>query len=444
MLGKQWLNRYVSTDMRGTATERSQNRQRKLNGIVSWYFEYVMESLPLMLQAALLLLGCALCLYLWDIDTTIASVVLGVTSFGVAFYLFIVAAGTTSEICPYQTPGSRILRSAPPVLASAFRRAIGRSETVRTVQEKKWWWESWWSVENIKAFLMRVPRELPSALGLDAFRLGRTVIYPLVVFVNRIYTRLLGSPSTPPHGSHQRTTTLDLQCISWILRVSLDKVVHLSTLESLAAIASLADFDPTLVVDCFNTFAGCAKVANNTVVITRGLERLAAASALCLLRTFSRLSVVDPTSDVLGDIRRRYSRNFPPTTNFDGLPFFYIFSVVHDVFYPGWNDRWFDWGDRRPSSHEHIIFAHALSDLSLSEYRRGDRSGKKVPRWILRFALHSLSLDPPPPASVVADCLSIIATDLGCNVSSTTTVISNERYVRAQQIFGLSDPEPAH
>ena len=291
---------------------------------------------------------------------------------------------------------------------------------------------------------MRVPRELPSALGLDAFRLGRAVIYPLVAFVNRIYTRLLRSPSTSTHGSDQRTTTLDLQCISWILRASLDKVVHLSTLESLAAIVSLADFDPTLVVDCFNTFAGCAKVVNNTVVITRGLERLAAASALCLLRTFSRLSVVDPTSDVLGDIRRRYSRNFPPTTNFDGLPFFYIFSVVHDVFYPGWNDRWFDWGDRRPSSHEHIIFAHALSDLSLSEYRRGDRSGKKVPRWILRFALHSLSLDPPPPASVVADCLSIIATDLGCNVSSTTTIISNERYVRAQQIFGLSDPEPAH
>ena len=111
MLGKQWLNRYASTDMRGTAIERSQNRQRKLNGIVSWYFEDVMESLPLMLQAALLLLGCALCQYLWEIDLTVASVVLAVTSFGLAFYFFVVTAGAASESCPYQTPGSRILRS---------------------------------------------------------------------------------------------------------------------------------------------------------------------------------------------------------------------------------------------------------------------------------------------------------------------------------------------
>jgi hypothetical protein len=43
MLGKQWLNRYMSTDMRGTAIERSQNRQQKLNGIVTWCFDYVMD-----------------------------------------------------------------------------------------------------------------------------------------------------------------------------------------------------------------------------------------------------------------------------------------------------------------------------------------------------------------------------------------------------------------
>jgi len=59
MLGKQWLNRYASVDMRGSAIERSQNRQRKLDGTVTWYFDHIMELLPLMLQFALLLLGCA-------------------------------------------------------------------------------------------------------------------------------------------------------------------------------------------------------------------------------------------------------------------------------------------------------------------------------------------------------------------------------------------------
>ena len=82
VLGKQWLNRYDSADQRGSAIERSQNRQRKLGGIVTWYFYHVMESLPLMLQGSLLLLGCALSRYLWETDITIASVVLSVTSFG--------------------------------------------------------------------------------------------------------------------------------------------------------------------------------------------------------------------------------------------------------------------------------------------------------------------------------------------------------------------------
>jgi len=52
MLGKQWLNRYMSVDMRGSAVECSQHRHRKLDGIVCWYFNHVMESLPLMLQVA--------------------------------------------------------------------------------------------------------------------------------------------------------------------------------------------------------------------------------------------------------------------------------------------------------------------------------------------------------------------------------------------------------
>jgi hypothetical protein len=40
MLGKQWLNRYASADVRGTGIERSQNRQRKLNGIITWCILY--------------------------------------------------------------------------------------------------------------------------------------------------------------------------------------------------------------------------------------------------------------------------------------------------------------------------------------------------------------------------------------------------------------------
>ncbi|KAF9780439.1 hypothetical protein BJ322DRAFT_1011998, partial [Thelephora terrestris] len=86
MLGKQWLNRYASSNFRGSVVERCRNRQRKFDGIDAWYFDTVLESLPLMLQVSLLLLGCALSRYLWDINITIALVVLLVTSFGLLSY----------------------------------------------------------------------------------------------------------------------------------------------------------------------------------------------------------------------------------------------------------------------------------------------------------------------------------------------------------------------
>jgi hypothetical protein len=44
MLGKRRLNRHASIDMQGLAVECNQNRQRKLDGIVTWYFDYVVES----------------------------------------------------------------------------------------------------------------------------------------------------------------------------------------------------------------------------------------------------------------------------------------------------------------------------------------------------------------------------------------------------------------
>ena len=111
MLGKQWLNRFGKTKVRGSEIDESRNRQRKLSGMVSWKFDLVMESLPLMLQSALLLLGYALSRYLWTINLTVASVVIGITCVGMAFYVFIVIAGTVADNCPFQTPPSHILRS---------------------------------------------------------------------------------------------------------------------------------------------------------------------------------------------------------------------------------------------------------------------------------------------------------------------------------------------
>ena len=111
MLGKQWVNRYVR-NRGGSAADKSRDRQRKLDGFERWHFHLAIESLPVMLQVSLLLLGCALSQYLWTISHTVAGVVVAVTLFGFTSYLVLTLAATFCYDCPYQTPPSTITRTA--------------------------------------------------------------------------------------------------------------------------------------------------------------------------------------------------------------------------------------------------------------------------------------------------------------------------------------------
>ena len=110
MLGKQWVNRYRETEIHGSTADRSRVRERKLNGIETWKLHLVMESLPLILQCALLLLGFALSRYLWGVNRSVSSVVIGFASFGFLFYLSIVTVSILSFDCPFQTPFSLLIR----------------------------------------------------------------------------------------------------------------------------------------------------------------------------------------------------------------------------------------------------------------------------------------------------------------------------------------------
>ena len=428
MLGKQWLNQYAST-VHGTAIERSQSRQQKCDGIVTWYFQHVMESLPLMPQAALLLHGCALSLYLCGINTTIASLAIGATSAGALIYFSIVVAGATSKTCPYQTPGASALRllapaimSIAPAVASTFRYAAEQSKTVHMLREGVQQ-----STQNVVVSLWRLLCKLFGALADDTFCLGQTIVHLLVVPTHWVYTQLVSAPSTQENGSNQQLT-LDLRCISWILKTSLDKTVHLSTLNFLATSAALGDFDPVLVADCFNVLTDCVAVIDGTVVVTQGLEQLATVSAMCLFRTLSYISVRNPHSSILGSVCQGYRNFFEHNTNFEGFTFCHTLGAIHGIFYPEYIHRWLVWWDYKPSSSEHVIFGHALALLAQSEYQRREHD-KRVPAWILRFALRFLSSTPLPPPTIVINCLAIIAIDLGCDVLDAGTGIPDEGYV---------------
>ena len=311
---------------------------------------------------------------------------------------------------------------------------------------------------------------LPVCLWVDISRLCIAITLPFTVFSKRENFRLR-------LGSEHRTAMLDLYRISLTLQTPLDAPARSSILDYLATMTP-AYFDPTSVINCFDTFIGCVKVTNGKVTVIRGSEQLATVSALCCLHKLSFLTVMD---NIVGveSVRHRYTRAFPSEANFDDVPFSHTLGAIHTVFYQSrkfrvdlptrmdqmtlitwraqlaarkhwWEDgglssdervlvadvftrcgtagqAWrVQWEDYKPSSDEHGIVSRALAKLARFEYRR--RGHRKVPRWLLRFALHSLSQHPLPPTSVTIDCLSIVAIDLGCNFSNTTTPY--ERCVR--------------
>ena len=429
MLGKQWLNRYVSIGMRGTAIERSQDRQRKLGGIIIWYFDHVMESLPVMLQVALLLLGCALSFYLWKINVTVACVVLSVTALGVIFYAFVVVAGTASTSCPYQTPVARVLRNILPsissLLCSAFHDLVDGSKCLILFSSKKWY--MWWNWRSNISFLLMYILSFPLNLAYDAFQLSRVMIRALIALAFRIPIWIRSARSIRARGTNQQTAALDSQSISWILQTSLEKGIRLSTLGFLATTPTLADFNPLLVPNCFDIFIDCVNVNKRNAVIVQGMEQLAEASAMCFFLTYSHLSIANPMSSVLADICRHYRRTFPRNLDFGRLPFSHTLGAIHQALYPGWPpiEVPTEWTDHKSTSH--LTLAHAFSKLSWSNGQRGS-----VPRLCLSFALHYLSQDPLPPPSITADCLLIIAIDMGCNVPNT--MVLQERYAHTSWI----------
>ena len=109
MLGKQWLNRYLR-HTGGSIFERCGNRQGKSDGLEKWPFHFFIESLPVMLQIALLLLACALSRYTWSVNKSVGCVLISFTAFGFLLYIGLVLAGASSDECPFQAPGSTALR----------------------------------------------------------------------------------------------------------------------------------------------------------------------------------------------------------------------------------------------------------------------------------------------------------------------------------------------
>ena len=111
--------------------ERCGDRQRKFDGLEKWRFHLFIDSLPIMLQIALLLLASGLSKYMLSVNTSVGNVVLSFTVLGGFFFTGIVVAGITSHECPFQTPASTALQHLVETTWKSLRSLL---RPIRTIQ----------------------------------------------------------------------------------------------------------------------------------------------------------------------------------------------------------------------------------------------------------------------------------------------------------------------
>ncbi|KAG6825281.1 hypothetical protein H0H92_004163 [Tricholoma furcatifolium] len=109
MLAKQWLQAY-STNASGSPRQRARQRQSKYMELISWHVLALINSLPLLLHAALLLFFAGIVVLLWSIDrgATFATLLIVISAY--TFYLASMFLPIVYPGCPYQHPISEHFR----------------------------------------------------------------------------------------------------------------------------------------------------------------------------------------------------------------------------------------------------------------------------------------------------------------------------------------------
>ena len=406
MLGKQWLNRYSQVEMRGSVIDRSRHRQRKMNGMVTWHFDLVMECLPLMLQAALLLLGYALSNYLFFINRVVASVLIGFTSFGLLFYLLIISAATLSYNCPFQTPASLILRYLIR-FDNDHRKYLKRSG--------KW----------LKSLFSQRKKKRPRPKAIGPYSLGRFGTFDGGSTGDHIELAMADKSELPTPLFNKETDwhgfVLDSNCIAWMFQMSMDADVIMAIMRFIPEVVWHAGIRTIPLERLYDTVLECFDRSSGRPVVIPKLRNKAYLSAKALLHLAIQRKCIGDESDkaMFKAISSRHpvmgSKHYEEDSDLEST-----LGIIDRIF-----------GDFDPMYWQNFSFSiphHAWMGHILL-YRAWDvlKKGEPLPDDIKEFVLHSLRVEPPPPTPIVADCLLIIGLVLGIKLHVDDLLVVDKR-----------------
>ncbi|KAF8672817.1 hypothetical protein RHS04_07744 [Rhizoctonia solani] len=110
MLAKDWCYSF-GANRTGHPWDQALRRQRKWTMIEQWKMQELINVLPFVIHSSLLLFAIGLCIYVWDLNRTVAIPVICVTSIAFAFYIWSSFMASIIKLFPYTTILSRIMQS---------------------------------------------------------------------------------------------------------------------------------------------------------------------------------------------------------------------------------------------------------------------------------------------------------------------------------------------
>ena len=393
MLGRQWVNRYAQTEIRGSVVDRSRYRQYKMNGMIAWRFDIFMECSPLMLQAALLLLGYALSGYLSCTNETVASIVVSFTTFGLLFYFLVVSVGTFSYNCPFQTPLSLILRHLFHFNDGNLRQP--RKWFGQASSQKKW--------PGLKS---------AGSYGLDRF--GRFDGSPVE----------LPMAEQPPQlfeESDWGGYVLDANCIALMFEMSMGADAVTTIMKFIPEVVWHAGIRNTPLEELYDAVLECFDSPTWRPAVIPKLRNEAYFSAKALLHVVIQRKCICGESDeaAFKSISTLHatmgSKHYEGDSDLEST-----LGIIDRVFGDFKPMRWQDFSFTIP---HHAWMGHILL------YRTWDimRKREPLPDDVKEFVSHSLRLEPPPPAPIVADCLFIVGLILGIGLHVYDLLVTDKR-----------------
>ena len=368
-----------------------------------------MEFLPLMLQFALLLLGCALSLYLFAINLVVAGIAIGFTGFGLLFYLLIVSAATLSFNCPFQTPFSHVIR---------FMIHFDNEHVKHLKRTLKW-------LRGIFRQKRKPPSPKPG--GHPPLEISDTSGWG-----SSDHSELtIAGPSTPfGQETDWDGCVLDSNCIAWMFDKSMDEDVVLDIMKFIPEVVWHPGILTTPLERLYDTVLECFDVSSGSPVVVSKLRSKAYLSAKALLHLAVQRKCIDNefNTAVLQSIAGRHrpigSRTYEGDSDLESTLGMIDRVFMDSAFNPM---RWeqFSFTASHHAWMGQIFLCRAWYSLEIDE---------TLPDDVREFVLYSLRLDPAPPVSVTTDCLLIISLLLGIMSQIDDPQATDKRLVEFRRI----------